>query len=50
MTQEPGKFTNQLLGKYTVTQWNNLPESCTQTQPVDTLREELTPAVLCTLI
>ena len=35
---------------YTVTQWNNLPESCIHAQPVDTFREQLTPTVLCTLI
>ena len=35
---------------YTDTQWNNLPESCIQSQTVDTLREQLIPAVFYTLI
>jgi hypothetical protein len=51
LTQEPGKFTNQLLGKYTVTQWNNLPESCIQAQPsylmgVDAIDQPICPEVL----
>ena len=31
---------------YTVTQWNNPPESCIQAQTVDTFREQLTRDVL----
>jgi hypothetical protein len=57
--------TNKLLGTYSLqrtytyitsfhmqshNEWNIPSESCIQAQTANTVREQLTPAVLCTLI